>query len=71
MCDLKLRSKIHFLLSIIIQGTNWTLNNNIDCKVETGAAILSHIQNNALENDPGDCKGECKLDDGCVGFNSI
>ena len=53
---------------IISEGTNWTLHKSINCKVETGAAILSKVQNNALENDPADCKWACKLEDGCVGF---
>ena len=44
------------------------MNKNTNCKVETGAAILSKVQNKALENDPGDCKWACKLAAGCVAF---
>ena len=41
---------------------------NISCGFRQKAYKLSKVQNNALENDISDCKAECKLKDGCIGF---
>ena len=44
------------------------MHKDIECKLKDNAVKLSKIQNNALENELRDCKAECKLKDGCVGF---
>ena len=41
---------------------------NVSCGFRQKAYKLSKVQNNALENDINDCKAECKLKDGCIGF---